>query len=154
MSKPGEPPPTTGAAPDGTLESAAAYRPSAPTSPPNSFSTLRGVLLERSPPTLIRVRYPIDDAWKNPNGVLQGGFLTAMMDNVVGMCAHAHDASRPSTTLELAVRFFRALRTGHVIVDGQILRAGRTTISIECVAWDDGSELCAKLSATNLYLTT
>ena len=120
--------------------------------PPPSLTTLRGEILEHAPPQRVRVRYPVDEAWLNPYGVLQGGFFAAMFDNVVGMCAYANDPSRQSATLEMSIRFFRSVRTGHVIVDGAVLRAGRTTITIECVAWDDRSELCAKATATNMYL--
>jgi uncharacterized protein (TIGR00369 family) len=145
-----------------TLQSAPAYVPTSPTGvtvasavlrmPAPCFVTLRGEVLEHALPTRIRVRYPVDLAWTNPYGILQGGFVAAMMDNVVGLCAHAHDPSRQTSTIEMSVRFFKPIHAGNVIVDGTILRAGRTTISIECVAWDDGSAMCAKLAATNLYL--
>ena len=50
------------------------------------------------------------------------------------------------------MRYFRAVRAGHVVVDGAVLRAGRTTVTVECVAFDDAGELCAKAIATNMLL--
>jgi uncharacterized protein (TIGR00369 family) len=120
--------------------------------PPPCFVTMRGEVLEYAPPQRIRVRFPVEEAWLNPYGVLQGGFLVAMFDNVVGMCAYAHEPKRQSATLELSSRFFRSIRSGHLIVDGLVLRAGRTTITVECVAWDDAREMCAKVTATNMFL--
>ncbi|GAC1375301.1 MAG: hypothetical protein NVSMB47_21520 [Polyangiales bacterium] len=142
-----------------TLQSAPAYRPATPVPQsiptggrvPPSFTTLRGEILEHGPHR-IRARCPVDAAWLNPYGVLQGGFLTAMIDNLVGMCALAHDPARQSATIELSVRFFRSIRAGHVIIDGTTLRAGRTTVTVECVAWDETGELCAKATATNMVL--
>lgn len=120
--------------------------------PPPAFVALKGAVLEHAPPRLVRVRYPIEDWLLNPYGAVQDGFVAAMLDNVVTMLAYALDPLRPTSTLELSVRYFRAIRAGHVTVDGAVLRAGRTTVTMECLVWDDASELCAKATATNLYV--
>jgi uncharacterized protein (TIGR00369 family) len=124
----------------------------APRLPPPSMLTLRAEVVELAAPRLVRVRYPVDEAFSNPYGALQSGFLAAMFDNVIGMCAYAIDPNRPSATLELSVRYFRAISVGHVLIDGTVLRAGRTTLTIECIARDDAGELCAKATATNLFV--
>jgi uncharacterized protein (TIGR00369 family) len=120
--------------------------------PPPAFTIFKGAVLEHAPPRLVRVRYPVEDWTLNPYGSVQDGMIAAMVDNVVAMLAHATDPLRPSSTLELSVRYFRAIRSGHVTVDGAVLRAGRTTVTMECLVWDDGSELCAKATATNLFV--
>ncbi len=161
------------AAPGDTLESVMAYQPDNATIPlgpamsrttPSAgatpmagrlspaFVALHGSILEHAPPQRIRVRYPVDDAWKNVQGATQAGFIVAMMEAVGAMCAFAHDPLRQSSTLELSTRFFRSVRSGNLIVDGAVLRAGKSTITVEAVAWDDASELCAKMSMTNLYV--
>jgi uncharacterized protein (TIGR00369 family) len=120
--------------------------------PPPAFVALKGEVLEHAPPRLVRVRYPVEDWTLNPYGAVQDGFLAAMIDNVVSILAYATDPLRPSNKLELSVRYFRAIRAGHVTVDGAVLRAGRTTVTLECLVWDDASELCAKATATNLFV--
>jgi uncharacterized protein (TIGR00369 family) len=120
--------------------------------PPPAFTIFKGAVLEHAPPRLVRVRYPVEDWTLNPYGSVQDGMIAAMVDNVIAMLAHATDPLRPSSTLELSVRYFRAIRSGHVTVDGAVLRAGRTTVTMECLVWDDGSELRAKATATNLFI--
>lgn len=120
--------------------------------PPPAFTIFKGAVLEHAPPRLVRVRYPVEDWTLNPYGSVQDGMLAAMVDNVIAMLAYATDPLRPSSTLELSMRYFRAIRSGHVTVDGAVLRAGRTTVTVECLVWDDASELCAKASATNLFI--
>ncbi len=120
--------------------------------PPPAFTIFKGAVLEHAPPRLVRVRYPVEDWTLNPYGSVQDGMLAAMVDNVISMLAYATDPLRPSSTLELHMRYFRGIRAGHVTVDGAVLRSGRTTVTMECLVWDDASELCAKASATNLFV--
>ncbi len=137
----------------GTMPSADAanlaqsFRPTHP-----AFVALGGEVLEQSPPRLIRARFPADERWFTPFGVLSGGFVVAMFDSVVGALAHSIHPTRQHAVLETSARFFRSLRTGHLVVDGTVLRSGRTTATIECVAWDASNELCAKASATVMFV--
>jgi len=116
-----------------------------------AWTTLAGEILEHTPPQRIRVRFPVQRAFLNGYGALQGGFLTSMFDCVLSMCAQSVDARRQSATLEISVRYFRSIRSGHVVVDGAVIRAGQTTVTIECIAWDDAGQMCAKAIATNLF---
>lgn len=116
--------------------------------PSPAMVALGGELVDWSPPRLVRVRYPAHEGWHTSSGSLSGGFVVAMFEPVYGAVAHAVAPERQSAVIETSVRFFRAIRGGHVVVDGTLLRAGRTTATIECVAWDNGGELCAKGSAT------
>jgi uncharacterized protein (TIGR00369 family) len=129
----------------------AAYPQAVPIAVSDAWATLAGEVLEHSPPQRIRVRFPVQRAFLNAYGALQGGFLTAMLDSVIAMCAQAVDSRRQSATLEISVRYFRSIRSGHVVVDGAVLRAGQTTVTIECMAWDDAGQMCAKAIATNLF---
>lgn len=124
----------------------------APRLPPPAMLTLQAEVVDTSSPRMVRVRYPIAEAFTNPYGALQGGFLAAMFDNVIGMCAYAVDPNRPSATIELSLRYFRSLTAGYVTIDGSVLRVGRSTLTIECIARDDAGELCAKATATNLFV--
>jgi uncharacterized protein (TIGR00369 family) len=137
-------PPQPAAPPGGPF--AQGFRPSA------AMLALGGEILEWSPPQLIRVRYPVRDACANAYGSLSGGFVVAMFEPVVAAMAHAVAPSRQHAILELSARFFRQLRDGFVTVDAALVRAGTTTGSIDCVAWDPRGELCAKASATILFV--
>jgi uncharacterized protein (TIGR00369 family) len=116
--------------------------------PSPAMVALGGELADWSPPRLVRVRYPAHEGWYTSSGSLSSGFVVAMFEPVYGAIAYAVAPTRQSAVIETSVRFFRAIRGGHVFVDGTLVRAGRTTATIECVAWDNGGELCAKGSAT------
>jgi uncharacterized protein (TIGR00369 family) len=116
-----------------------------------SLQTLGGRVVHQDPPNLVRVEFPAAEAFFGPHGALSGGFVSAMIEAVIALCAQGIDA-RPAHVLDLSVRFFRTIRAGHVIVDATVLRAGRTTATFECLVWDDGRELCAKASATALIV--
>ena len=120
--------------------------------PSPAMVALGGEMVDWSPPRLVRVRFPAHETWQNASGSLSSGFVVAMFETVYGAVAYAAAPSRQSAVVETSVRFFRAIRGGQVIVDGTLVRAGRTTATIECVAWDNGGELCAKGSATLMLI--
>lgn len=120
--------------------------------PSPAMLALGGEIVEWSPPQRVRVRYPIAEAWKSDVGALSVGFLAAMfeppMSAIVGVAA----PHRSHAVLETSSRFFRQLREGHVVIDATLVRAGSTTVTVECVAWDDRGELCSKGAATFLLV--
>jgi uncharacterized protein (TIGR00369 family) len=120
--------------------------------PSPAMTALGGEILEWSPPQRIRARYPAHEGWANATGSLASGFVVAMFDPIYAALAYAVAPTRQCAVVETSVRFFRSIRGGHVTVDGAVLRAGRTTLTVECVAWDDSGELCAKGSATLMLL--
>lgn len=120
--------------------------------PTPAMAALAGELLEWSPPQRIRARYPAHEGWANATGSLASGFVVAMFDPIYAALAYAVAPTRQSAVVETSVRFFRSIRGGHVTVDGAMLRAGRTTVTVECIAWDDSGELCAKGAATLMLL--
>jgi uncharacterized protein (TIGR00369 family) len=123
-----------------------------PFRPPPSMTALGGEILEWTPPQRIRARYPAHEGWTNNSGTLSPGFIVAMFDPIYSALAQGVAPSRQSAIIETSVRFFRSIRGGHVIVDGTVLRAGRTTATVECIAWDTSGELCAKGSSTLMLI--
>lgn len=117
-----------------------------------AMAALGGEILDWSPPRLIRVRYPVLEGWMNLYGSLSGGFLSAMFEPAIAAMAYAVAPSRQHAVLEMSARFFRQLRDGHVVVDALLVRAGTTTGTVDCLAWDPRGELCAKASATLLFV--
>jgi uncharacterized protein (TIGR00369 family) len=120
--------------------------------PSPAMVALGGEIAEWAPPGLVRVRFPAHEGWSNGSGSLSAGFVVAMMEPVYAALAHAVAPMRQSAVVETSVRFFRAIRGGYVVVDGTVLRAGSTTVTIECTARDSGGELCAKGSATLMLI--
>lgn len=82
-------------------------------------------------------------------GVIQGGFVTAMLD---GAMAHAVLAASKMTlgppTLELKVSFLRAALPGPHKAIGRVVRMGKSIGFLEGELFNDKQELIAKSSAT------
>lgn len=82
-------------------------------------------------------------------GVIQGGFVTAMLD--VAMAQSVMAASKMTLgppTLELKVSFFRAALPGPHKAIGHIVRMGKSIAFLEAELFNGKDELVAKSSAT------
>lgn len=140
------------AAPQITLQSGPAAAQTQLFRPSPAMVSLGGEIVEWSPPQLIRARYPAHESWANATGSLSPGYIVAMFEPIYSALALGVAPGRQSAVIETSVRFFRNVRGGHVIIDGAVVRAGRTTATVECLAWDNSGELCAKGSATLMLI--
>lgn len=85
-----------------------------------------------------RMAFHARPAFCNAMGVLQGGFVTAMLDQVMAEAGVAHLGWRVYIpTLEIKVTFLRAVRPGRLFGDGRVVRATRSVIFLEG-SLDDG----------------
>ena len=85
----------------------------------------------------------------NPMGAIQGGFITAMLDDTMGPAGiTALGPGHGVPTLELKVSFHRALLPGRVIVDGRVVHKGRSIIFLEGSMRNGEGELVASATAT------
>ena len=85
----------------------------------------------------------------NPMGVIQGGFLTAMLDDamsVAGLVASGMTHVMP--TLEMKTSFLRPAPPGEFNVVGRVLKWGRTIAFTEGELYDGERRLLVKASAT------
>ena len=110
----------------------------------------------------IEVAYRADERFLNPAGVVQGGFLTAMLDETMGPALVASlDPGLFSLTTDLHVQFLRPARPGRLtgrgrvagrtksvgflaaeLLDesGRVVAAGTATVQIRAVALPRGSD--------------
>jgi uncharacterized protein (TIGR00369 family) len=74
----------------------------------------------------IEVAFQAGEQFTNPIGVIQGGFLAAMLDDTLGP---ALVASLPpgqfAPTLDLHVQFLRPARPGRLLGRGRVVRRGK-----------------------------
>lgn len=85
----------------------------------------------------------------NPMGVIQGGFLTAMLDDamsVAGLVASGMTHVMP--TLEMKTSFLRPAPPGELFAIGRVLKWGRTIAFTEGELFDSARRLLVKASAT------
>lgn len=87
----------------------------------------------------------------NPMGAIQGGFLCAMLDDVMAVAGLVTSGmTHMMPTLELKTSFLRPARPGRLIAVGRVLKWGRTIAFTEGELLDSDRTLLAKATATAL----
>ncbi len=90
----------------------------------------------------IEVAFAATEAFLNPAGVIQGGFLAAMLDDTLGpalvACLNPGDFA---PTTDLHVQFLRPARPGRLLGRGRVVRRGRDIgfLAGELVDDEDGA---------------
>lgn len=120
-------------------------RPTAPASEMLGFAPLQ-IDPERG---YVRIGYLAKPEFCNPLGVIQGGFLTAMVDEAMAVaCVAMADFSIFVPTLELKVSFLNAGYPGPMEADGQVLRMGKSVAFLEGSLFDADGKMLIRASAT------
>ena len=89
----------------------------------------------------------------NPNGSVQGGIVTAFLDEAMSLSALvACDLNAAVPTLEMKTSFLRPLMTERARARGQVVRLGSSVIFTEGWLWNGDGVLCATASATTARL--
>lgn len=99
------------------------------------------------------VRFTGQAQFTNPMGNIQGGMLTAMLDEVMsvaGLVASGMTAAMP--TLEMKTSFLRPALPGALIGIGRVVRLGKSIAFLEGELFDAANRLIAKASATAMPL--
>jgi uncharacterized protein (TIGR00369 family) len=91
------------------------------------------------------------EALANPMKQVQGGFLCAMLDEVMSVaCMVASGMTHVAPTLEMKTSFFRPAMPGTLTGIGRVIRWGKTIAFTEGEIYDDQGRLVAKATGTAL----
>lgn len=88
----------------------------------------------------------------NFGGVIQGGFLTAMLDDAMGFNAFVSlGMAYRQASIDIHTHFFRPVAYGRVEVAARVVRAGRNVAFVEAELFDKDGMLAARaVSSTKL----
>lgn len=88
----------------------------------------------------------------NPAGFVQGGLLTAMLDDAIGSTVLiATQGSFYTVTIDLHVSFLAPARPGRIYAEGRVLQLGKTIAFIEAGLCDEsGTPLARATSSARL----
>jgi uncharacterized protein (TIGR00369 family) len=89
--------------------------------PPPCFDEMKGEFTHwDETQRLLAARFPVEPRYRNPLGYMQGGFVTAAIDNILGILSYL--VAPPSVTLQLSTQFVRPVTSGtsHIIVHGRV----------------------------------
>jgi uncharacterized protein (TIGR00369 family) len=85
----------------------------------------------------------------NPFGAVQGGILSAMLDDTMGPILYATlPAGAIQSTIEMKVAFIKPARPGQIRGQGRVIHKGRRIAFMEGQLYDVRDELLATASAS------
>ncbi|MEJ0025736.1 MAG: PaaI family thioesterase [Rhizomicrobium sp.] len=97
----------------------------------------------------VRVRFEARPEFANGAGNVQGGFLTAMLDDTMGPAVLLMtDAKFHPVTIALTVNFLGPARTGPLIGEAQVIQLGKTIAFVEACLGDESGRAVARASAS------
>jgi len=100
------------------------------------------------------VDYPVKHDLTNPVGMIQGGFLAAIIDDTIGIAFFSMEPEYMFTTTNLNVNYLFGAREGEVLrAKANVIRMGKKIANFECKVYNLKNEVIAS-STTNLVVTT
>lgn len=95
--------------------------------------------------------FDVSARFANPTGAVQGGFVSAMLDEAMSTCCIiASNITMTAPTLEMKTSYLRPLFPGPAKVEARILKWGKSAAFMEAEAFDPEGRLVAKATATAL----
>jgi molybdopterin converting factor subunit 1 len=117
--------------------------------PAPAYSDLLGSQPLDAEPGHVRMEFQATEQFLNPMGAVQGGFLTAMLDETMGPAAiSALPPGQGVPTLELKVSFIRPARPGRLVADARVVHMGKSVVFLESSLVTDDGTLIATATAT------
>jgi len=121
--------------------------------PPNCDLTLGLSCVDKSAPGVTVWSMRVDERFLNPAGIVQGGFLAAMMDSAMGASAVTVVGERKVAVAntEMKASFLRPAKTGDVLTcTATVLKPGSVISFVEAKIVNATGELVATASSSYL----
>jgi uncharacterized protein (TIGR00369 family) len=122
---------------------------------PPAAETLGWELIREDPQAgTVEIAFHPGEAFLNPHGTVQGGFVAAMLDDTMGpaLVSKTDGACVPSS-IDLNVTFIRAVKPGRVIGKGRVVSQGRTIAFLEGELFDEAGNLLARATSSARIVT-
>ena len=96
-----------------------------------------------------RVAFEGKPEFTNPAGYIQGGYLSAMLDDTIGMLATMKTGTRAfPSTIDRHTHFLRPVRVGVIEVAARLRNIGRQVIFAEADLYDSRGKEAARARAS------
>jgi uncharacterized protein (TIGR00369 family) len=118
------------------------------------FTAFLGIEMVSASPQEVRARLRWSPERCTAGGVLHGGALMGLADNVGGFCAFLNlpETAGGTATIESKTNFFAPVREGSVNAVSRPLHTGRRTIVVDTELYDDAGKLVARVTQTQAVL--
>ena len=92
----------------------------------------------------IRIRFEGRPEFRNPAGVIQGGLLSAMLDDTMGPAVFVMTEGRLYTaTISMTVSFLAPAKVGPIFGEAKVVHLGKTVAFVEGRLTDEAGTLLA-----------
>ena len=121
--------------------------------PPNCDLTLGLTCVDKSVPGQTVWTMQVDERFLNPAGIVQGGFIAAMLDSAMGASAvtGAGKKNISVANTEMKVSFMRPAKLGSTLTcTAQVLKPGSVISFLEAKVTDEAGLLIATASSSYL----
>jgi len=121
--------------------------------PPNCDLTLGLTCVEKRADATTVWRMRVDERFLNPAGIVQGGFLSAMMDSAMGASAvlSVKEQKVYVANTEMKTSFLRPARNGDVLTcTASVLKPGTVVAFLQARILDEQGQLVSTASSTYL----
>jgi len=118
------------------------------------FTAFLGIEMVSASPHEVRAQLAWAPELCTAGGVLHGGALMGLADNVGGFCAFLNlpEGATGTATIESKTNFFGPVRDGYVHAVSRPLHTGRRTIVVDTELYDDPGKLVARVTQTQAVL--
>lgn len=101
----------------------------------------------------IRVKFTPRSEFLNPAGMVQGGFLIAMLDDTMGPSVLVKSEGQYMTTsVDIHAHFLRTVRLGPVFCEAEVTQMGRTIAYVEGKLFDEHGRLCVRAVSSAMIM--
>jgi len=115
--------------------------------PPPCFVTMNAEFAAYESRSSLTVTFPVTENTLNPVGAMQGGFITAAIDNVMGPLSYLA-MRNPASTLDLHTQYVRAVTVGDTLtVTARVVSMGPVTMVMTAEARNGRGKLVAAATA-------
>ncbi|PKP98099.1 MAG: phenylacetic acid degradation protein [Alphaproteobacteria bacterium HGW-Alphaproteobacteria-13] len=85
----------------------------------------------------------------NPRGVVQGGFVAAMLDDTMGPALVSMTGGKEvPASIDMSVSFLKPVMPGRVIGKGRVVGRGRSVAFLEAELFDEAGDLLARATSS------
>ena len=120
---------------------------------PPPIATLLGGTIEKVDVQAgrLRARYEASATFLNPAGMVQGGMLSAMLDDLsAGLVDASLMAGEGVVTLNLNVSFLRPAVVGTITGEARFIRRGRSVCHVSATLQQDGKDVATAVATCQI----
>ncbi len=117
------------------------------------YAATIGIVLDEAAPQLVRGSLPWSPGLCTTGGLMNGGAVMSLADNIGALCAFLNlPAGAGTATVESATNLFRALRDGTLHAAARPLHVGRSFIVVRTELTDDRDRPVGQTTQTQAVL--